>query len=99
MTYELRKLENEKYKCPKCGGRTVKFGTPKGRKRRLCQDCNNQYFPDKITQIRVGIEGERSIIVEIYKLYDEITSSDIQIKLPANKHIIGWCKLEKSLST
>lgn len=39
----LRKIENEKYKCPKCGGRTVKGESINGKKRRKCQDCNHQY--------------------------------------------------------
>jgi len=97
MSYELRKQENEKHKCPKCGGKTVKFGSMRGKKRRRCNDCSKVYFSEAV-QIRVGIASERSVIVEIIKPYDNITSADIQEKIP-NKRIIGWCKVEKSLST
>ncbi len=43
MTYELRRIENEKYKCPKCGGRTVKAGIVKKVPRRKCQECSYAY--------------------------------------------------------
>lgn len=33
VAQSLRKLENEKYKCPRCGGRTTKGGSANGKKK------------------------------------------------------------------
>lgn len=43
MSYEIRRIENEKHKCPKCGGRTVKGGTYQGKPQRICKACGYHY--------------------------------------------------------
>ena len=92
MPYELRKYENEKYKCPRCGGRTVKIGSTSKKIRRQCQDCDNHFYEEKIaSKIRVLTNDRRSTIIEIMKPFDDIMLSDIHEKIP-DKRIIGWCK-------
>jgi formylmethanofuran dehydrogenase subunit E len=50
MTYEVRKIENEQYKCPRCGGRTTKAGKAhhNGRIRRVCKECMRTYYVDEV---------------------------------------------------
>lgn len=43
-----RQLENEKHKCPKCNGRTVKCGINhhKKKQKRRCCECNCAFQED-----------------------------------------------------
>ncbi len=42
----LRKRENAKFKCPRCGGRTTKYGFNRyGKPKRFCKDELKEYTP------------------------------------------------------
>ena len=52
MAYEIRRMKNEQYKCPRCFGRTVKAGhESNGKLRRKCQDCGHWFVLERAMTI------------------------------------------------
>lgn len=47
-----------------------------------------------MTKIRVVLSNELSRIININKMFDNITASDIRKQIVGNYIIIGWCKAD-----